>query len=144
MTSRHDLTPFDIAEAREAARLASARQAGAETAMREAYTALAEAERSYRVALAKERTRQHAENGVAWTATDDVARGEKHVADLRYARDIAKGVAEAASSALWRHTADRRDVTQFIRWSLQRELAEAGGDVREPDGELTTFGRRAA
>jgi hypothetical protein len=125
------LSPFTLDEAREAARLASAQQAGAEGQLRENSKALAEAERSYRVALAQERLRLHAQDGVAWTATDDIARGVKHVADLRYARDVAKGVYEAASAALWRFTADRRDVGRFIDWSARRDLAEGYG--RDPD-----------
>jgi hypothetical protein len=117
------LSPFTLDEAREAARLASAQQAGAEQELRDRSKALAEAERSYRIALAQERMRLHAEDGVAWTATDDIARGSKHVADLRYARDVAKGVYEAASAALWRHTADRKDVGRFIEWSQRKEFA---------------------
>src|SRR4051812_20117741 len=140
---RHDLTPFDLGEARDAARMASSLQAGAETAMRDAFTNLANAERAYRVALAKERLRLHADDGVAWTATDDIAKGNENVAQLRYERDVAKGVAEAASSALWRHTADRKDVTQFITWSMRREMAENGGG-QSPSGDVQTFGRRAA
>jgi hypothetical protein len=39
----------------------------------------------------------------------DLAKGDKHVADLRFKRDVAEGIREAAVSALWRHTADRRE-----------------------------------
>lgn len=135
-----NLSPFSLDEAREAARLASAQQAGAETELREQGRKLAEAERSYRMALAQERARQHADNGVAWTATDDAARGQKHVADLRYARDVQKAVYEAAQAALWRHTADRKDVGAFISWSMRRELAENGG----PDTRVAWTDRQAA
>lgn len=136
------LSPFTLDEAREAARLASAQQAGAEGELRERSKDLAEAERSYRMALAKERMRLHAEDKVAWTATDDLARGSEHVASLRYRRDVAKGVYEAAAAALWRHTADRRDVGRFVEWSARRDLAEDFGQTPEPR-EMQTFARRA-
>jgi len=137
-----NVTPFDLGEARAAARLASAQQAGAETELRARSRTLADAERRYRTALAQERARLHAEDGVAWTATDDLARGARQVADLRYERDVARGIYEAAQAALWRHTADRKDVGRFIEWSMRRELAE-GGQPPEPS-EWTTFGSRAA
>lgn len=115
--------PWEIAEARQAANLASAQQKGAENALREAARGLAEAERAYRMSLAQEILRLRAD-GVAWSSTADLARGDKRVADLKFARDVASGVHEAAQSAAWRHTADRKDVGRFIEWSQRRELAE--------------------
>ena len=143
MTQRLN-TPFDLQDARQAARLATSLQAGAEEELRERSKDLATAEKDYRVALAQERMRLHAQDGVAWTATDDIARGSEHVADLRYKRDVARGVFEAAQAALWRHTADRKDVGRFIDWSARRELAEGGGDVHEPAQPVTFGARRAA
>lgn len=138
------LSPFTLDEAREAARLASAQQLGAEAELRDRSKALAEAERSYRLALAQERLRLHAQDGIAWTAGGDLARGAKHVADLRYARDVAKGVYEAAAAALWRHTADRRDVGRFVEWSARRELAEGYGTAPVPPESRPIGSRREA
>lgn len=139
-----NLSPFTLDEAREAARLASAQQAGAETELREQSKKLAEAERQYRMALAQERLRLHAEDSVAWTATDDMARGAKFVADLRYARDVQRGVYESAQAALWRHSADRKDVGRFVEWSARRDIAEGYGHGSEPDAMPTIGARRAA
>lgn len=53
--------------------------------------ALAEADRKYRVAYRKEVFRLKEEDGVAWTAATEMARGEEsQVADLRFARDVAQ------------------------------------------------------
>lgn len=118
--------PWTIGEARQAANLASAQQKGAEQALREAAAKLAEAERAYRMALAQTITQLRAE-GLAATTCADVARGSKAVADLRYHRDVAQGVRDAAEQSAWRLSADRKDVTAFASWSARRELAEHGG-----------------
>lgn len=123
--------PWTFDEARKAANLASAQQKGAEQALREAAAKLAEAERAYRMALAQTITRLRAD-GLAATTCADVARGTKEVADLRWARDVAQGVRDAAEQAAWRHSADRKDVTAFASWSARRELAEHG----QPDARL--------
>lgn len=118
--------PWTIDEARQAANLASAQQKAAETDLKSAGQALAAAEQAYRCALAQSITRLRAE-GVAWTSCSDLARGNQDIATLRFKRDVADGVYEAAKAALWRHNADRRDVHQFAAWSMRRELAEHGG-----------------
>ena len=118
--------PFDFPEAVAATRRAAEAQKDAEQTRREAAAELAEKERAYRMALAKEIVHQHSE-GAAWTVAQDLARGSKHVADLRYERDVARGVLDAAEQRAWRHTADRKDMHEFICWSRRRELAENGG-----------------
>lgn len=116
--------PWTIDQARQAANLASAQQKGAETTLKEAGAALAEAERAYRVALAQTILRLKAE-GVAWTVCQDIARGDtKTVADLRFKRDLADAVYEAAKAALWRLNSDRRDVHQFATWSMRVDLRD--------------------
>lgn len=135
--------PFDFAEAVAAVRRASEAQREAEQARRDAATDLAERERAYRVALAKEIVRQHAD-GAAWTVAQDLARGEPQVADLRYARDVAAGVLDAAEQRAWRHTADRRDMAELVQWSRRRDLAEGHGDPSEPQAAQTFGARRAA
>ena len=133
--------PLDITEARAAARLASENQRHGEDMLREAYRASAQAEQSYRVALAKRITELHAD-GVAWTVCADLARGDQAVARLRFERDVAEGVKEAAQQAAWRHSADRRDVGRFTEWSMRRDLAT--GAEPEPPGEPIVFGRERA
>lgn len=108
--------PYDFNEAREAVREASQAMKAAEQNRRDASERLASAERAYRMALARKIVEEHAD-GVAWTVAQDVARGDKTVADLRYARDVAKGVLDAAETVAWRHTADRRDLSALIDWS---------------------------
>ncbi|HET6867716.1 MAG TPA: hypothetical protein VFH80_17490, partial [Solirubrobacteraceae bacterium] len=63
----------------------------AEQFMRQAFEDAANAERAYRVALAKKIVELHA-GGAAWTVCQDLARGDQSVADLRYRRDVAEGV----------------------------------------------------
>jgi hypothetical protein len=42
------------------------------------------------------------------TLCGDLARGDSRVAGLKYERDVAEGVREAAGQAVWRATADRK------------------------------------
>jgi hypothetical protein len=107
---------WDFFQAVEATRKAKEAQEDAETAREEAAEALATAELTYRKALAQEITRQHGD-GTAWTVCQDMARGEDHVAQLRYERDVAHGVLAATEQRAWRHTADRKDALALIEWS---------------------------
>lgn len=132
--------PYSFDEATTLTRQASAAQRAAETLLRTTSKEYAEAERAYRVALAKEIVRQHAEEGVAWTVCQDLARGNPAVADLRMRRDIAEGVREATLQQAWRASADRRDLGQLVVWSMRRDLAEDP----VPDHMPTIGGRRAA
>lgn len=120
--------PYDFGQARKAVRDASHRQERAEDFMREAAVSTAKAEEAYRLALAQQITRVHAE-GAAWTVAQDLARGDAHVASLRRERDIAEGVKEAAQQAMWRHAADRRELELLIDWSMRVSL---DGQPREP------------
>lgn len=110
--------PYSYGEAKHAIERSSQNMLRAEEFIRDVYRQRAAAERAYRVALAQEITRLKAD-GVAWSSTADLARGEKHVADLRYLRDVAEGVRESARSASWRHSADRRELEQLIAWSMK-------------------------
>lgn len=118
--------PYDFTEAREAATRASRAQIAAEDFIKDSARQFAHAEEAYRVALAEEIVRLHAE-GTAWSVCGDIARGAKRVAALRRERDIAEGVRDAAVQACWRRTADRRDTERFIDWSARRDLAEGNG-----------------
>lgn len=51
---------------------------------------LATAERDYKIALRKEILRLHIDDGVAWTACENLARGDENVAQLRFKRDVHK------------------------------------------------------
>ena len=66
------------------------------------------------------------------TVIQDMAKGDLKIADLRFERDLAEGVREAAVSAIWRHSADRRELEQLVSWSMR--VAPDGqyqaGDVR--------------
>ncbi len=117
--------PYSFGEARAAAQKASAAQRQAEDFLRDTSRGAAQAEESYRVALAKRIVEAHA-GGTAWTACQDIARGDPQVARLRFERDVAEGVKEAAQQAAWRLTADRKDLQALIDWSKRRELAENG------------------
>ena len=120
--SENTIQPLQIEDAREAAHKASELQRGVEEAIRDASRNLAEAERQYRLKLTTRILHLHAQDGVAWTACDVIARGEPEVADLRYARDVAKGMLDATQQQGFRYGADRRDLSRMIRWSESRDL----------------------
>ena len=61
--------------------------------------ALAENERAYRAALAKE-TLFLREDGVPVTVIGDIAKGSERIADLRCARDCSQAVFDASGEAL--------------------------------------------
>jgi hypothetical protein len=117
--------PYTFGEAKDAATRASAAQRATEDGIRSAYRTFAEADRAYRVALAQKILELRAD-GVAWSSTSDLARGDKDVARLKVQSLIAEGVKEAASQAGWRASKDRDDTAGLIAWSMRRELAENG------------------
>ncbi len=120
--------PYDFAEAVAATRRAAESQKQAEQDRRDAAADLADKERAYRVSLAKRILETHAQ-GTAWTVAQDIARSDVAVANLRYERDVAKGILDAAEQRAWRHTADRRDMNEFIQWS---RLVAPLGQTDEP------------
>lgn len=130
---------LDEEDARSAARAASTVGAMAEQDRMRAATELAEAERAYRKALAVAITDKHGA-GVAWTVCADLARGEPNVADLRYARDVARGVLDAAEQRAFRLQADRKALLSLIEWSMRQEQGMRPR-VSEPD--LPVIGRAA-
>lgn len=147
MTSFGDntLQPFAIPDAREAAHKASENQRTVEDQLRQASRDLADAERFYRGKLTLRILHLHAVEQVAWTACETIAKGEKEVADLRFKRDVAKGVLEAAQQQAFRHAADRRDLSRFIEWSMRRELRidSPPADWDRETGEIRPLGRAA-
>ena len=110
--------PYDFREAKDACARASRAQIEAERDLAQAAQDHAAKEQAFRVALAKQIVTLHDE-GLAWTVCQDVARGDKDVARLRYERDVAHGVLEAQQQRAWRHTADRKDVLELVRWSAR-------------------------
>jgi hypothetical protein len=136
--------PYTFAEAQQANTERSANQKAAEKFMIDTTREYAQAERAYREALAKKILELRAD-GMAITACSDVARGDKHVAELKFKRDVAEGVREAAGQTAWRASADRRAEQEFIQWSARRDLAEYHG--REPEQEPkepTVYGGKRA
>jgi hypothetical protein len=115
--------PWSFQEARTAAHQASANQRAGEEFVKEAHKGWAQAEKSYRVALAQRIIELRAAGNAA-TLCSDLARGDERVAELKFRRDVAEGVKEAAVHAAWRNSADRRDTEAFVDWSKRRELAE--------------------
>lgn len=133
------ISPLQIADARDAAHAASENQRQCEDRIRKASRELAEAERKYRRELSTRIVKLKAE-GTAITAAADVARGEKKCADLRFDRDVAQGVFEAAKQEAFRRGADRRDIHQLIVWSQAREVRV---DTPPADWDYAMSGGRA-
>ncbi len=119
-------SPYSWGQARDAINAAKAAQKVAEDNVRDAFRSYGAAERAYRMALAQKILELRAES-IPVTICQDLAKGAEKIADLRFRRDIAEGVKDAASSAVWRHTADRRELEQLVDWSMKRELAEGSG-----------------
>jgi hypothetical protein len=122
LPAENTLRPLEIPDAREAAHKASELQRGVEDAIRQASSELAEAERQYRLKLTTRILHLHAKDSLAITMCGEVARGEPEVADLRYKRDVAKGILEAAQQQAFRYGADRRDLDTLLNWSMRRDL----------------------
>jgi len=135
------LQAWDFEQALEASRRGKLGQEAAERDRKDAVEVAAKAERAYRSALAAEIVRTHAQ-GAAWTVAQDLARGEKHVADLRYERDVAVGIKEIAEQRAWRGTADRKDIQEFVQWS--RIVAPLGAAGEPPVLDRPIGSRRAA
>jgi hypothetical protein len=72
---------------------------------------LADAERTYRMALAKEILKER-EAGIPVTIIGDLSRGDSTIADLKFARDAAESVYDANNEAI-------------NVWKLQARLMEA-------------------
>lgn len=93
----------------------------------DAVDAYATAEKVYRIALAKRLLELRAE-GTAATLSDDLARGDEHIAGLRYQRDIARGLMKSAEAAKRdaseAHVRHRVEVDKIVDWS--REVAPLG------------------
>jgi len=132
--------PYDFEQARRAVTTASQNMKAAEDFTRKAFENAASAERAYRVALAQKIVELHAD-GAAWTVCQDLARGDKTVAGLRYLRDVAEGVKEAAQTSTWRHTADRKDLSKLVDWSMR---VAPLGQSEPPHGFDDVTARRAA
>lgn len=116
------LSPLEIEDARQAAYRASEVQREVENQIREAARDLAEKERLYRRKLSTRIVELHTEGGYAITMCGEIARGEEATARLRYERDVAEGVLEAARQQAFRRGADRRDLATLIEWSMKRDL----------------------
>lgn len=133
------MNPYDFQQAKEACARAARAQIDAERDLTTAATDHAGKEMAYRKALAKTIVTLHDE-GMAWTVCQDVARGDDTVARLRYERDVAHGVLEAQQQRAWRHTADRKDVLELVRWSAR--VAPDGQYEPPPGADVSVIGGR--
>ncbi len=122
--------PWDIQAARDALAASSAAQVAAEGTLRDAVKEYAACEERYRRALAGAIIELRA-NGPA-TIAQDLARGQEAVAKLRFHRDVAEGMKEAALQVGWRASADRRDAQALAAWSMKRDLRDDFEGQREP------------
>lgn len=128
--------PLDFAAAVTASREASEDQHNAEKWYAAKGREFAEAERQYRKALATKILMLKVQ-GTPATVAQDIARGDEEVANLRFERDVAEGVRDAAAQSIYRHTANRRELLQFVDWSKRASFLD-----REPPQDMPTFGGR--
>lgn len=137
--------PYDFGQAIQATNDLRSAQKAAEDNLKAAWRDFGAKRRAYQLALAKAIVRLKAEHGA--TAAIELARGDEEVARLRFEKDVAEGVKEAAQSALWRYSGDRHDLREFIQWSKGVDLrvhAGNGSETEAEPAEVQTFGRRAA
>jgi hypothetical protein len=120
--------PFDWATAVAAHREASEAQHEAERFLARKAEEFATLEAEYRKAVARRIVELQAEGKPA-TLAKDLARGDVLVADLKRRAMIAEGMVEAAKQSIWRHTASRRDLEQFLDWSKRAAFLDAAEAV---------------
>ena len=125
MRLRDTREPMDYVTAVTVHRVESEHQKQAENFLKDKRKEAAEKERLYREALAREIVAQRAAGHPA-TLARDLARGQPKIAQLAMERTIAEGLAEAAAQSIWRHTANRRDLEQFIEWSKRAAFLDMG------------------
>lgn len=118
-----DVRPYDYAAAKRAIARGSRDQASAAQWRADTAKAYAEAEKAYRTELAK-KILELKSQGVAVTACGDIARGDEHVANLKFKRDVQEGIREAAEGLQWQASANRRSLEQLVEWS--RRVAPDG------------------
>ncbi len=82
----------------------------------------AEKERTYNIALATEMLQLKTSEGLAATACEKRAKGTKHIADLRYGRDVAKGVMKACEVAMTNLRTVLNAYQSILAW--ERKTAE--------------------
>lgn len=136
--------PYDFGQALEATNNAKAAQKVAEENLKAAWRDFGAKRKAYQLALAKKVVELKAA-GQPSTYLLELARGDDEVAKLRYAKDIAEGVKEAAASALWRHSGDRHDLREFIQWSKAVDIrVHLHDDPESEPGEPEIIGGRRA
>lgn len=115
MTRGPNPEPWSFSEAQAASDTAREGQDNAAAAYETAAEEAAEKERDYRQALAAKIVELRAD----WPATtcENMAKGDEHIALLRYERDVALGKRKAAAQLTWAASADRKDTLAFIEWS---------------------------
>ena len=77
----------------------------------------AEFERDYRVALAKKILKLKAE-GFAAGLTNDLAKGDENVAELKMKRDIEQGLMQSAQSAIYNFRLEFKVLTEQARQDM--------------------------
>lgn len=123
--------PYDFGEAVEATNAAKAAQKSAEENLKTAWRDFGAKRKAYQLKLATKIVELKAAGNAATLALD-LAKGDPEVARLRYEKDVAEGVKEAALSALWRHSGDRKDLREFIQWSKTVDIRVHLHDEDEP------------
>lgn len=116
--------PMDFVNAVMEHRLASEAQHRAEQFLSEKIKEHGECTAAFRKALAAEIVVKKSEGHPA-TLCKELARGDARVAELESAMLVAEGMVEAAKQSIWRHTADRKDLEQFLDWSKRAAFLDS-------------------
>jgi hypothetical protein len=113
---------MEFADAVMEHRLATEAQHRAEQFLTTKAKEVGQCERDYREGLAKKILEMEREHPA--TLAKDLARGDAEIAGLEFQRIVAEGLREAAQQSIWRHTADRRDLEQFLEWSKRASFLD--------------------
>jgi hypothetical protein len=112
--------PLDLDDGRRAAsKLARQCREGVE-ALDRAVKAHSEAEHTYRIAYAKKLVELRGDAVPVGVATD-LAKGDETVAQLKYERDLAKGMIDVARERLRQLDGERASLRQLLEWSRKFE-----------------------
>lgn len=145
MSAQQSRQPYDFGGAVDAVNNAKTAQKLAEDFVKTCWAEFGRKRKAYQMALAKKILELKAA-GQPSTYLLELARGDEDVARLRFEKDVAEGVKDAAQSALWRHSADRKDLREFLQWSKTVDIRVHLHDDPEvePDEPEVIGSRRAA
>lgn len=120
--------PLDLDDGRKAASMLARQCRASVDNLDQAVQRHAESEHSYRKAFAKKIVELRAD-GVPATICLELAKGDQQVAQLKYDRDLAKGIIDVTRERLRQLDGERASLRQLLEWSQKFENRQFTGPV---------------